>query len=67
LRYAALDGRAPLAATAESGLKVPSVVRFVKLATLDRAVIVGRIGAAPADWLWAQRGIFFGAFAFGQP
>jgi hypothetical protein len=53
--------------TAESGLKVPSVVRFDKLATLDRAVVAGRIGAAPADWLRAQWGIFFGAFGFGQP
>jgi mRNA interferase MazF len=58
---------APLAATAETGLKVPSVVRFDKLATLDRAVIASRIGVAPADWLRAQRGIFFGAFGFGQP
>ncbi len=57
---------APLAATAETGLKVPSVVRFDKLATLDRAVIAGRIGAAPADWLRAQRGTFFGVFGFGQ-
>jgi mRNA interferase MazF len=58
---------APLAATAETGLKVPSIVRFDKLATLDRAVIAGRIGVAPADWLRAQRGIFFGVFGFGQP
>ena len=58
---------APLSATAETGLKVPSLVRFDKLATLDRSVIAGKIGAAPADWLHAQRGVFFGVFGFGQP
>ena len=58
---------APLAATAETGLKVPSVVRFDKLAALDRSVIVGRLGAAPADWLAANRAIFFGVFGFGPP
>ena len=56
---------APIAATKETGLKVPSVVRFDKLATLDRSVVVGRIGAAPADWLAASRGVFFGVFGFG--
>ena len=35
---------ASLAATPRTGLKVPSVVRFDKLATLDRAVIAGKIG-----------------------
>ena len=58
---------APLAATAETGLKVPSLVRFDKLATLDRSVIAGKIGAAPADWLHVQRGVFFAVFGFGQP
>jgi mRNA interferase MazF len=50
-----------------TGLKVPSLVRFDKLATLDRPVIAGKIGAAPADWLHAHRAIFFGVFGFGQP
>ena len=58
---------APLAATAETGLKVPSLVRFDKLATLDRQVIAGKIGAAPADWLHAHRAVFFGVFGFGPP
>ncbi len=58
---------APIAATAETGLKVPSFVRFDKLATLDRSVLAGRIGAAPADWLDAHRAVFFGVFGFGQP
>jgi len=34
---------APLDATPGIGLKVPSVVRFDKLATLDRAVIAGKL------------------------
>jgi hypothetical protein len=46
---------APLAATPGTGLKVPSVVRFDKLATLDRAVIAGKIGDAPAEWLASHR------------
>ncbi len=57
---------APLAATAGTGLKVPSMVRFDKLATLDRSVIAGKIGEAPSDWLRAQRGVFFGVFGFSQ-
>ena len=53
--------------TAGSGLKVPSLVRFDKLATLVRSVIAGKIGAAPADWLHAHRAVFFSVFGFGQP
>jgi mRNA-degrading endonuclease toxin of MazEF toxin-antitoxin module len=58
---------APLAATTGTGPKVPSVVRFDKLVTLDRSVIAGRLGAAPADWLAANRTTFFGVFGFGSP
>jgi mRNA interferase MazF len=58
---------APLAATTGTGLKVSSVVRFDKLVTLDRSVIAGRLGAAPADWLAANRTTFFGVFGFGSP
>ena len=58
---------APIAAEPGTGLKVPSVVRFDKLATLDGAVIAGRLGEAPPDWLRAQRAIFFGVFGFGVP
>lgn len=56
---------APLAATAGTGLKVPSVVRFDKLATLDRSVVAGRLGDAPTEWLAAHRATFFGVFGFG--
>ena len=58
---------APLDPDPGTGLKVPSVVRFDKLATLDRSVIAGRLGAAPATWLAAQRTVFFGVFGFGPP
>ncbi len=53
--------------TGRTGLKLPSLVRFDKLATLDRSVIAGTIGAAPADWLHAHGAVFFGVFGFGQP
>ena len=52
---------------AGTGLKVPSLVRFDKLATLDRSVIAGKLGAAPPDWLHAHRTVFFGVFGFGHP
>jgi mRNA interferase MazF len=58
---------APLGATPGTGLKVPSAVRFDKLATLDRAVIAGKIGDAPADWLDSHRTTFFSVFGFRQP
>jgi len=57
----------PLAGTVGTGLEVPSVVRFNKLATLDRSVIAGKLGNAPAHWLAANRATFFGVFGFGQP
>jgi len=37
-----------------------------KLATLDRSVIAGKLGEAPADWLRAQRAVFFGVFGFDR-
>lgn len=58
---------APLAAVAGTGVKVPPVVRFDKLATLDRSVIAGKLGDAPPDWIAAHRAVFFGVFGFGQP
>jgi mRNA interferase MazF len=55
---------AAIPTTAGTGLKVPSIVRFDKLATLDRSVIAGKIAA---DWLHAHRAVFFGVFGFGRP
>lgn len=58
---------APIAPSPSTGLKVPSVVRFDKLATLGTTVIAGKLGDAPSDWLDANRAIFFGVFGFGLP
>jgi mRNA interferase MazF len=57
---------APIIASADTGLKVPSVVRFDKIATLDRSIITGKLGDAPALWLAAQQASF-GVFGFGRP
>ncbi len=43
------------------------VVRFDKLATLDPAVIAGKLGDAPAAWLDLHRATFFGVFGFEPP
>jgi mRNA interferase MazF len=58
---------ASIAASHGTGLKVSSVVRFDKLATLDPAVIAGKLGDAPAAWLDSHRAIFFGVFGFKPP
>lgn len=58
---------APLAATAGTGLKVLSAVRFDKLATLDRSIIVGKLRDAPVEWLAKYHAVFFGVFGFGRP
>ena len=58
---------APIAPTSGTGLKVPSVVRFDKLATLDVGVIAGKLGDAPTEWLDLHRGTFFGVFGFVLP
>jgi mRNA interferase MazF len=50
-----------------TGLKAQSAVRFDKLATFDRVIIVGKLGDAPAEWLSRQRAVFFGVFGFGRP
>lgn len=41
-------------------------MRFDTIAILDRAVIAGRIGAAPPDWLAAQAERFFGMLGFAR-
>ncbi len=50
-----------------TGLKVPSLVRFDKLATLDRAAFTGKLGDAPTGWLAHHRNAFFGVFGFAAP
>lgn len=46
------------------GLKVPSVVRFEKLATLEKSVIAGKIGRAAPSFLASARAVFMGVFGF---
>lgn len=57
----------PIAPTLGTGLKVPSSVRFDKIATLEKRIIAGRIGAAEAAWLTQARTVFFNVFGFGEP
>jgi mRNA interferase MazF len=47
-----------------TGLRVRSVVRFVKLATLEKSLLLGRMGDACPDWLAAPKATFFGVFGF---
>lgn len=54
----------PLMPDGGNGLKVPSMVRFDKLATIDKTIISGRLGNADADWLQRQSPIFFNIFGF---
>jgi mRNA interferase MazF len=58
---------AAIAPTPGTGLKVPSVVRLDKIATLDLAVVTGQLGDAPAEWLAAHSATFFGVFGFASP
>lgn len=57
----------PIAPTARTGLKVPSWVRFDKIATINKSIIAGRIGDADPVWLADARKIFFGVFGFSNP
>ena len=41
----------PITPTAGTGLKAPSLVRFDKIATIDKTIIAGRIGDADSTWL----------------
>ena len=50
---------------AGTGLKASSLVRFDKIATIDKGIIAGRIGHAEATWLIDARRTFFGVFGFG--
>ena len=58
---------APLNAGSGTGLKLVSVVRFDKIATLERTVFTGKLGEAPVAWLAAPRERFFGVFGFAPP
>jgi mRNA interferase MazF len=54
----------PIMPTPGNGLKVPSLVRFDKLATINKAILAGRLGDADLAWLAAHRGVFYGVFGF---
>ena len=57
----------PIAPAAGNGLKVLSRVRFDKLATINKDIVAGRIGAADPVWLVNARQRFFSVFGFGAP
>ena len=57
---------APILPSSANGLKVPSLVRFDKLATIDKAIIAGRLGYADANWLAMHRHVFLGVFGFAS-
>src|SRR5262245_47808343 len=54
----------PLAASKVSGLKVPSAVRFDKIATLSRKIVQGELGRIDPRDLRKHRRRFFGVFGF---
>lgn len=45
----------PIAPTPDNGLRVPSFVRFDKLVTLKKELVLGKAGEAGADWLAATQ------------
>ena len=57
----------PMAPTAGTGLKVPSLVRFDKIATIDKGIIAGRLGTADPAWLTQAARTFFRVFGFTSP
>jgi hypothetical protein len=58
---------APIIVSSDTGLKVPLVVRFDMIATLDQSIIMGKLGDARSLRLAVQQASFFSAFGFGQP
>ena len=52
--------------TPDNGLKVPSMVRFDKIATINKDIIAGRLGFAAPEWLSANQETFFGVFGFRE-
>lgn len=47
-----------------SGLKIPSTLRFDKIATLHKKVILGEIGALSVSYLQSQKPEFLKYFGF---
>ena len=48
----------------KTGLKVPSVVRFDKIATLEKRVVLGELGRVDKKLLEKHRAQFFEVFGF---
>jgi len=63
----ALSDALLLQPTRRNGLKVPSLVRFDKIATLEAQIIAGKIGDAEPDFLKAAANVFFSVFGFSAP
>jgi mRNA interferase MazF len=57
----------PLPANTVTGLKTLSLVRFDKVATIDKSIICGRRGNADEAWLDAAGKVFFRVFGFRAP
>ena len=57
----------PIAPAVGTGLKVPSSVRFDKIATVEKRIVAGRIGNAEMSWLAEARKVFLGVFGFSTP
>ena len=57
----------PLQPSPENGLKVPSAVRFDKLATIEKSLVAGRIGKADTQFLASAGPVFFRVFGFDRP
>lgn len=56
----------PVAPSPENGLKVVSRVQFDKIATLERGVIAGRLGALPQTFMETNKPLFLNLFGFAR-
>ncbi len=48
----------------KNGIKIPSIVRFDKIATLDKGIIIGELGHVDPVLLRKHRKQFHGVFGF---
>jgi mRNA interferase MazF len=46
----------------KNGLKIPSIIRLDKIATLDKRIILGSIGKMPSTWLQKNIEVFMSMF-----
>ena len=47
-----------------TGLKVNSFVRFDKIATLSKSIVLGKLGVVDRGWLTKQKNKFLSVFGF---